>query len=312
MFVRSRQPLDRSKPYDKGITDVVEMKLESPPFENLIAVCKTMGWKQPDPIEFDVLLKEIAATQVKSEPAGGFKTDENMDEAMSSREKKKAAKQQSKQLAKKQDSSGTQQKKLPPKEPNCDVICYYGICISGASCELLLSSINSALSSSEVTPCNGKSFFFLLQTKKRFSPNRFHITLAINPLRLTLEKNESFVKLSSELFAQYESGEAQRRLLEGEDSGGDGTNTNADLEFKTSHLVWDDRVMCLAIDRVSLSALKITSLNDHPHITIGTANPNIPPSESNLVLGRLAKGDVSVNTLPLSIILHGNIRPYRY
>jgi hypothetical protein len=282
-----------------GITEVVNMKLENHPFDNLVEVCKVMGWKQPDRAAVEKLLEDIAAQHVRAPTMG---------DAMSSREKKKAAKKTATDSIGANNNntpSSFNQQPAPPKQKKIDVVRFYGICLDTQSCEVLLSSIRKAVAAvTDDSDLNAKSVFESLERNKRFSSNRFHITLAINPIRLAHEKDESFVLKSGKLFESYQSGELKSFT----------SNDGCSLEFKTLQLVWDDRVMCLSVDKASLDSLKITSVNDHPHITIGTQSAAIPPAESNLVLAKFAAaaGNTNVKTLPLPLTLKGKIKPYRY
>ena len=135
-----------------------------------------------------------------------------------------------------------------------------------------LEAVMGDILSAEDTPKGAKKMWGLLKGKKRFTA-RPHITI-------------THMKSKDTELALWN---ASAQLLK------KGTRPMFTLEF--GHLIWNDRVMALTVENLSVkedSATKagkewLNVLRDGPvrarlHITVGTADPSIPPVEAKLLV----------------------------
>ncbi|KAK5066489.1 tRNA ligase, partial [Cryomyces antarcticus] len=84
-------------------------------------------------------------------------------------------------------------------------------------------------------------------------------------------------------------------------------------------LIWDERLMCIVVRLLSSraadgSAADFASVNEVPHVTVGTANATVKPKESNDLLNKwLAHGsgaDTGLRELPVRghVELEGRVK----
>jgi tRNA ligase len=81
---------------------------------------------------------------------------------------------------------------------------------------------------------------------------------------------------------------------------------------KLERVVWDERIMAIVV-RIypSEGGIAWPSANSIPHITIGTASPDVKPVESNQLLAHWEAGEGAVHEkeIPGGIVLDGNVKP---
>ena len=152
--------------------------------------------------------------------------------------------------------------------------------------EVDLEAVVGDIVSAEDTPEGAKKMWELLKGKKRFTA-RPHITI-------------THMKSKDTELALWN---ASAQLLK------EGTQPMFKLEF--GHLVWNDRVMALTVENLSIkegSAVEagnewLKVLGDGPvrarlHVTVGTANPSIPPVEAKVLVEKW-KAQEPVNVMEI-------------
>ena len=138
--------------------------------------------------------------------------------------------------------------------------------------EVDLEAVVGDMLSAEDTPKGAKQMWALLKSKKRFTA-RPHITIT------HMKSKDTELTLWN----------ASAQLLK------EDTQPMFKLEF--GHLAWNDRVMALTVENLSVKEDSATEageewlnvLRDGPvgarlHVTVGTANPSIPPVEAKLLV----------------------------
>ncbi|KAI9716447.1 MAG: hypothetical protein M1812_005342 [Candelaria pacifica] len=84
--------------------------------------------------------------------------------------------------------------------------------------------------------------------------------------------------------------------------------------IELERVVWDDRVMCVVARLLDAQEHGFETVNEVAHITIGTANQNIKPKESNDLLSRwLAMGSseesgIGEAQIPGKVVLYGTVQ----
>ena len=183
-------------------------------------------------------------------------TGEQMGEALRKAiEYQNSVKQEIGESPKGKKKEGSKEKAVAPR--------YYAILP-----EVDLEAVVGGILSAEGTSEDAKKIWELLKGKKRFTA-RPHVTIT------HMKSKETELALWN----------ASAQLLK------EGTPPMFDLEF--GHLVWNDRVMALTVENLSVkegSAIEagnewLKVLGDGPvkarlHVTVGTANPSIPPVEA--------------------------------
>lgn len=126
---------------------------------------------------------------------------------------------------------------------------------------------------------NDAQFYQYLKENNRVQPE-FHVTL------IHVNDRAKSPDIWQHYTAVYK--EALRR-----DNTGNRTPSLGPGEAIPECLVWDGRIMAMAVREINGRGRSLPCANAHPHMTIGTANDSIKPFESNDLLERWKAGDNS-------------------
>ena len=74
-------------------------------------------------------------------------------------------------------------------------------------------------------------------------------------------------------------------------------------------IVWDNRIMCFVVRLVPVTGSEIEwkTVNDTPHVTIGTADQSVKPKESNDLLKRWLAGGSGGATGIQEVLIRGHV-----
>ncbi|KAI9794696.1 MAG: hypothetical protein M1833_007412 [Piccolia ochrophora] len=182
-------------------------------------------------------------------------------------------------------------------KPNAKNIEYFRI-------RLPTQQINNFLETefSRLDPTSAR-FYRQLQQSRRVQP-AFHVTLAHSA-----NKNEF-----PEVWQRY-----MDRLTEAVAGTQYGAAPAADPEIGTfrveiERILWDDRVMCIVVRLLDAYEKGFDCTNDIPHVTVGTANPNIKPKESNellaawLIKGSGVESGMGELVVEKKVVLEGSVQ----
>jgi tRNA ligase len=171
--------------------------------------------------------------------------------------------------------NGKKQNGTPPK-PKTKSVEYF--CIQ-LPVERVNSILTAVFGSEDATTSR---FYHQLREGQRVQKD-FHVTLMH---RASSSQNKDYW---NKLNDQWKNAVGNKDVQAGTDGG----VTMGEVRVHLERVIWDDRVMAILArlpDAEDQSKGAFKSINEHAHITIGTANDDIKPKESNDLLARWLQG----------------------
>ena len=172
---------------------------------------------------------------------------------------------------------------------------YFGITVSTTNINSILSAVFA-----DSSPDEGK-FYKQLKALKRIQ-NEFHVTVA----------HRANATTSPHTWQQYT--ELYQDALTNEGTA-ERTPSLGRARLRLERVIWDDRVMGILVRILpSPGGVVWGSVNEYPHITIGTASDSIKPVETNAVVKRWVESDgkddsIKSKEIPGMKELDGAIKP---
>ena len=178
---------------------------------------------------------------------------------------------------------------------------YFSINISST---VITSTLNSLFS--RASPEEGR-MFQLLKQSRRLQPE-YHVTLI----------HRASANDHNDIWKRYTDSYVKTLMSAGKENR---TPSLGGARVRLERLVWDDRIMAFVVrllppqqHQTGGAEEDIACANACPHITVGTARPDVKPWESNDLLKRWGEGDgagdkIWEKEVPGMKILEGTIRP---
>lgn len=178
---------------------------------------------------------------------------------------------------------------------------YFGITVSTTVINSMLNVLFAKASSEE-----GKTYHLLKQSRRL--QLEFHVTLI----------HRASADAQSDIWTKYTEIYKGILMSHGKENR---TPSLGPARIRLERLVWDDRVMAFVVRILPPQQHQVESgedgcpcANPIPHVTVGTASPDVKPKESNDLLKRWSEGDTGGNKIwemevPGLKILEGTIRP---
>jgi tRNA ligase len=197
---------------------------------------------------------------------------------------------------KKQEPAAQPAKELTP-EQLVNKLEYFGITLS-------LTNINSILTSLFEQGDPEESRMYRLLKQSRRLQSEFHVTLM----------HRASAGQKPDLWQQYTSAYLEAIANKDKKYKDQLTPHMGPARVKLERVVWDDRIMAIVV-RIypGEGGPSWQSANAIPHITIGTAHPDVKPVESNALLARWEEGDTTGSRIldkevPGGVILDGSVK----
>ncbi len=288
-FLNRFEPVAYSEP-DNGFDTVIDMDITVSSRENLETVVSRLHSEYPK------LITEMP-------------TASDMDEAIDAALRDYQIQMENKHTLNFNKSKGDNKRQHTPQQngnrqsSKPAKIDYFGVRLPSSQ---LLGSLDKVFASE--SPERARLYRHLQQSR-RIQP-AFHVTLI----------HQSAAKDHAELWQRF-TDQHNKTLLSLQQAAKDSDTTSvpSDPELgkcrvELERVVWDDRVMCVVARLLDAQENGWETVNEVAHITIGTANQNIKPRESNdllskwLAVGSGAESGIGEGQIPGKVVLYGVVK----
>ena len=270
-FLRRFEPVDPKRSPDDGFDLLIDLEVAADSRQNLQTIIEVLHdhfpqlFAMPSEDEMDTAINyamDEYRPDIKHDLSGpGSKSKEN----------KRAAKKDAKKTSR-EVSSGNGDAATSKKEPRIEYFC------ASVPTERV-KAILSAVFSSETAET--QKMYKQLQGTNRLQPS-FHVTLMH---RANSSQDPAYWKELDQAWSDASQQRSQLLDPPAATGGTDGGVTLGTAKVLLENVVWDDRLMAIAVTLVSTDAAKsYHTTNKHAHITVGTAADGIKPKESNDLL----------------------------
>jgi len=268
-FLNRFEAVDKDREPDDNFDEVIDLDITASSRENLEKIVKQLHSAYPKIVERIPSPEELDAAIDSAMKDYVVQQDLSFDSGKQKQQKKKnnvPAEQQ-------QQQQQQQQKKLDP-ETLATKIEYFCIHMPTSEINNLLSSLFAP--SPFMPPQKAKLYNQLLHTRRIQSS--FHVTLIH---RLMKTEHPDIWSRYADLYVV--------KMREKPESDNTVTPTLAPARVRLERLVWDDRIMAFVVRILPPQDENEPAwpcANAIPHITVGTASPDVKPKESNDLLAR--------------------------
>ena len=276
-FLSRFEPVNTYAAPDDGFDDIIDLNVAASSRENLETVVSSLHQKYPK------LVPEMP-------------NDEDLDKAIEAAlsDYKPDIKHDLSFKGKKKEGTGNANGiGAPPSQPKAPKLEYFCIKLPTKDVLPILDKMFDRASAKNAR------FYRQLQQLRRVQP-AFHVTLIH---RASVTSHPELWSHLTELHAKALTEASQNPSSEIPDP------LLGQCRVRLERVVWDHRVMCIV---VRLLDEGWESANAVSHITVGTANPDIKPKESNVLLERwMEKGkckDITDFTVPGHVEVHGDVK----
>ena len=245
-FLERFQPLDKSSEPDNGFDDIIDLDVVEDSRYNLDLVVNALHKAFPK------IIPEVPSESKLDDAVAAALSDYAPDikHDLSSKSKNKGSKPGANGQTK---GEGRASK---GKDPRLEYFCVQ------LPARQILATLETTFAGKDAAT---RRFYSQLQATRQIQA-KFHVTLVHAATR------SQHPELWSRLVSQYHEAQAQQNSS---------NVTLGKCRVQLERVVWDQRVMCIV---ARLLDPEWESVNAIPHITIGTANQNIKPKESNDML----------------------------
>ncbi|KAF2762058.1 tRNA ligase [Pseudovirgaria hyperparasitica] len=284
-FMHRFQPIDTTKSPDDAFDLVIDLDVTASSRENLETVVTQISSRYPKLFTRMPSADELDAAIDSA--LDDYKPEVKQDLSRGGNRGPKNKQQQ-------QNSSMSK-----PKQPKLE---FFAVRLPNSRVKAILDAMFR-----DVDPETARFYNHLKETRRL--QNEFHVTLIHKAA--SSQHTDSWSKLG-----RLHS-EAWNKSIAGQLPNSDAPASEPELgrcKVQLERLVWDNRVMCFVARLQNEGDVKFETVNALAHITIGTAEPNIKPKESNdllqkwLTVGSGGESGIMELMAKGSLILDGSVR----
>lgn len=280
-FLTRFEPLNTDLEPDSGFDEVVDLDPCASSRENLEVVVSALHSKYPGIVK--IMPSPEKLDEAMDAAMNDYKPDIHHD--LSFKSKKSEKPNNAGSNATRQNGTVSQ----PTRPPKLEYFC-----IRLPTAEII-SALEKTFSSA---PPERARFFRQLQGSRRIQPV-FHVTLV----------HKASIPTHPELWSHLTSLHSSAVSQSANQNAPTFDPLLGNCRVRLERVVWDNRVMCIAVNLLDAGW---ESANPMPHITVGTASPDIKPKESNDLLQRWmdtdSAGVAMDQEMGTLVEVHGQVR----